>query len=81
MNKFLVTHIPNWKRFCEIYNPKNDFIRAFNERIESIEDEELRSIVWKKINVNLWILLLAHKEIDEWVFEEIFDSIQENKEI
>ncbi|GAB0174728.1 MAG: hypothetical protein HHAS10_06070 [Candidatus Altimarinota bacterium] len=80
MNKFLLEHIPNWKRFCEIHHPKKNFIQSFTERLELIEDEELRILVSKKINVELGILLLGHKEIDEGVVSEMLNSIQEKNE-
>jgi hypothetical protein len=54
-------------------------MHAFEERIELIEDEELKVSVSKKINVDLGILLLAHKEVNEWVFGEILQSIKEKK--
>lgn len=79
MNEFLLTHIPNWNRFCEKYHPKKVFIHAFEERIDLIEDEEVRISVGKKINVDLGILLLAHKEVNEGVFGEILLSIKEKR--
>ena len=79
MNEFLLTHIPNWNRFCEKYQPKKTFIHAFEERIGLVEDEEIRIAVAKKVNVDLWILLLAHKEVNEWVFGEILLSIKEKR--
>jgi hypothetical protein len=79
MNEFILANIPNWNRFCEKYKPKKVFMHAFEERIELIEDEELKVSVSKKINVDLGILLLAHKEVNEWVFGEILQSIKEKK--
>ena len=79
MNEFLLTHIPNWNRFCEKYQLKKTFIHAFEERIGLVEDEEIRIAVAKKVNVDLWILLLAHKEVNEWVFGEILLSIKEKR--
>ena len=77
MKQFIETYIPNWKRFCESYSPDKVFLQSFEERIGIIKDEELRIGVAKKINVDLGILLLAHKEVNEWVFDEILDSIKE----
>lgn len=77
MKKFIETHIPNWQRFCNSYSPDSAFLKAFEWRIGIIEDEEVRIGVAKKINVDLGILLLAHKEVNEWVFDEILDSIKE----
>ena len=77
MKKFIDTYIPNWKRFCDAYKPDTIFVEAFSERIHLIKDEELRISVSKKINVDLGILLLAHKEVNEWVFDEILESIKE----
>ncbi len=77
MNTFIETYIPNWKRFCDSYKPDNAFIQAFDQRIHLIKDEENRINVSKKINVDLGILLLAHKEVNEGVFDEILESIKE----
>jgi hypothetical protein len=77
MKQFIETHIPNWKRFCESYNPDKIFLTSFESRMSIIEDEELRISVAKKINVELGILLLAHKEVNESVFDEILDSIKD----
>lgn len=77
MKKFIDTHIPNWKRFCEAYKPDKAFLEAFDIRIHLIKSEELRISVANKINVDLGILLLAHKEVNEWVFDEILESIKD----
>ncbi len=73
----LEQHIPNWKRFCDMYHPKKDFQDAFLERFSIIEDEELRENVGKRINVELGILLLHHGEVSSISYKKIIHLFKE----
>ncbi len=74
----LEQHIPNWKRFCDMYHPKKDFQDAFLERFSIIEDEELRENVGKRINVELGILLLHHGEVSNASYKKIIHLFKED---
>ena len=74
----LELYIPNWKRFCDMYQPKQDFQDAFLERFSIIEDEELCENVGKRINVELGILLLHHGEVSNASYKKIIHLFKED---
>lgn len=63
--------IPNWLRFVELYHPSEELIEAFTERIDSIDDADIRWDIAKYINLELGILILSHREIDEKKIREM----------
>lgn len=71
----ITSHLPNWSRFLEKYNPNTEFISAFFSRIFLIKDIDIRDSVLKRINIELWILLLHEVEINQKKYELILESI------
>ena len=67
----LTTLIPNWQRFVELYEPSEELIDAFIKRISMIQDSDIRTRVSGYINVELGILILSHREIDNKKIREI----------
>ena len=74
----LTTLIPNWQRFVELYEPSEELIDAFIKRISMIQDSDIRTRVSGYINVELGILILSHREIDNKKIREILLVTWEN---
>lgn len=70
-------YIPNWKRFIEKYNPEKEFMETFLDQLSDIDDTEDQITVAKRINVELWILLLHDREINSNLFSSILESMSE----
>lgn len=71
MTTNILQDIPNWQRFVEVYQPSDELIDAFTERMGSISDDDIRGDIAKYINLELGILLLSHREIDDKKIREI----------
>ncbi len=69
------TYLPNWDRFIQKYNPDIEFVEAFLVRISTLEGSTLQENILKKINVELWILLLSDNEINKDMYRSILESI------
>lgn len=49
----ITTHIPNWKRFIEKYNPEHEFVESFLTQLSEVDDSDDQVTVAKRINVEL----------------------------
>lgn len=49
----ITSHLPNWNRFLEKYDPDLEFIEAFFTRLSSIEDSGILENILKRINIEL----------------------------
>ncbi len=72
----ITSHLPNWNRFLEKYDPDLEFIEAFFTRLSSIEDSDILENILKRINIELWILILHDIEIDHELYVSILESIK-----
>ena len=72
----IIDHLPNWNHFLEKYNPDLEFIEAFFTRLSSIEDSSILENILKRINIELWILILHDVEIDHKLYLSILESIK-----
>jgi hypothetical protein len=77
-NTLILTHLPNWNRFIEKYQPDTEFIDAFLHRLSLLEDETILEKVTKQINIEIGILLLHDIEIDSTMYALILESIRKN---
>lgn len=71
----IATYLPNWDRFIQKYNPDIEFVEAFLVRISTLDENDLQIDILKKINIELWILLLSDNEINEDMYKSILISI------
>lgn len=76
-NTIINTYIPNWNRFIEKYNPENKFMEIFLTQLSEVDNNEDQITVAKRINVELWILLLHDREINNHLFSSILESMNE----
>lgn len=75
---YLNAHIPNWDRFIQKYQPSQEFVKAFEDRIDLIYDSDKFEQIAGYINVELGVLLLRHTEIRESELQGIIDSLNNN---
>ncbi len=52
-NNLINTYIPNWNRFIEKYNPKQEFMESFLTQLSDIDDTEDQITIAKRINIEL----------------------------